>query len=370
MEDPRIRQLAKVITTYSTEIRKGEKALIELYDQATPLTKAVIEEIYNAGGKPFLRTYDHKLVRTLMMGLDRELAEIMALHDRELMREMDVYIGIRAFENTSELSDIPGSSLETFMKHYMKPVHMEERVPNTRWVVLRYPNDSMAQISRMSTEGFEDFFFEACLVDYGKMGKYLVPLTGIMERTENVRIKGPGTDLSFSIKNIPVIPCHGRRNIPDGEVYTAPVRDSINGIITYNAPSPFNGFIFENVSFEFEKGQIIRASANNTGKLEEILDTDPGARYIGEFSLGVNPKILNPMGDTLFDEKIAGSFHLTPGNCYDTAPNGNSSSIHWDLVCIQRDEYGGGEIYFDDVLIRKDGLFTLKELEGLNPDRW
>lgn len=370
MEDPRVRQLAKVITTYSTKIRKGDRVLIELFDQAADLTKAVIDEIYQAGGKPFMRIYDHKLSRSLLMGLDRDLAEMMALHDRELMKEMDVYIGIRASENTSELSDIPQSSLDTFMKYYIKPVHLDERVPHTRWVVMRYPNDSMAQMSRMSTEAFEDFFFEACLVDYERMGKCLGPLKEIMERTENVNIKGPGTDLSFSIRNIPVVPCHGSNNIPDGEVYTAPVRDSINGTITYNTPSPFNDFIFENVSFEFEKGRIIRASANNTKKLEQILDTDPGARYIGEFALGVNPKILHPMGDTLFDEKIAGSFHLTPGNCYDTAPNGNSSAIHWDLVSIQRTEYGGGEIYFDDVLIRKDGLFTLSELEGLNPDRW
>ncbi|HPI98880.1 MAG TPA: aminopeptidase, partial [Synergistales bacterium] len=174
-----------------------------------------------------------------------------------------------------------------------------------------YPNDSMAQMSRMSTEAFEDFFFETCLVDYERMGKCMKPLAEIMQRTETVTINGPGTDLSFSIRNIPVVPCHGRRNIPDGEVYTAPVRDSVNGTITYNTPSLFHGFIFENIFFEFENGKIIHATSNNSEKLEHILDTDPGARYIGEFALGVNPKILQPMGDTLFDEEIAGSFHLT-----------------------------------------------------------
>ena len=160
-----------------------------------------------------------------------------------------------------------------------------------------------------------------------------------------------------------------RRNIPDGEVYTAPVKDSINGTLTYNTPAVFQGFTFENISFRFENGKIVEATANDTERINEVLNTDEGARYIGEFAIGVNPYILKPMKDTLFDEKIMGSFHFTPGNCYEEeAPNGNSSAIHWDLVCIQTPEYGGGEIYFDDVLIRKDGRFVVKELECLNPE--
>jgi len=370
LKDPRIRKLAKLLLEYSVELDQGEKVLVELFDQTTDLAKAVLEEIYHAHGQPFLRIYDNRLLRTLLLGMDQGLAENMALHDRALMKEMDVYIAIRGMENTSELSDIPESSMQTFMKHYIKPVHMEERVPNTRWVVMRYPNSSMAQMARMSTEGFEDFFFEACLVDYSRMEKQLEPLKELMEKTDRVTIRGPGTDLEFSIKDIPVIPCHGKRNIPDGEIFTAPVRNSVNGRLSYNTPSPLSGFIYEKVTFEFRDGKIIKATANDTEKINKVLDTDEGARYIGEFALGVNPRIMKPLGDTLFDEKIAGSFHFTPGNCYDTAPNGNSSAIHWDLVCIQREDYGGGEIYFDDELIRKDGIFTLEELEGLNPDKW
>lgn len=341
-----------------------------MFDQGKALAKAVIEEIYKVKAKPFLRIYDHKLMRTVISGADEELATNMALHDRELMKDMDAYIAIRSMENTSELSDVPESSMETFMNHYIKPVHMEERVPNTNWVVMRYPNDSMAQLAKMSTEGFEDFFFDACLVDYSRMEKQLEPLKELMENTERVTIKGPGTDLEFSIKDIPVIPCHGKRNIPDGEVFTAPVRDSVNGTLSYNTPSSHNGFIYENITFEFRDGKIVKAAANNCEKINKVLDTDEGARYIGEFSLGVNPKILHPMMDTLFDEKIAGSFHMTPGNCYEEAPNGNSSAIHWDLVCIQRKDYGGGDIYFDDVLVRKDGLFVIDKLMNLNPDKW
>ena len=156
-------------------------------------------------------------------------------------------------------------------------------------------------------------------------------------------------------------------NIPDGEVYTAPVKNSVNGFITYNTPSIQSGVTYENIRLEFVKGKIVNATANDTEKLNKVLDTDEGARYIGEFAIGVNPYITTPMKDTLFDEKIKGSFHFTPGNSYDDAFNSNHSAIHWDLVCIQTPEYGGGEIWFDDCLIRKDGFFVISELEGLNP---
>jgi aminopeptidase len=370
LEDPRIRRLARLLVEYSVDLEKQEKVLVEMFDNGSALAKAVIEEIYRVKAKPFLRIYDHKLMRTIISGADEDLAANMALHDRELMKDMDAYIGIRSMENASELSDIPESSMETFVNYYMKPVLMEERVPNTKWVVMRYPNDSMAQLAKMSTESFENFYFDACLVDYSRMEKQLEPLKELMKKTERVTIKGPGTDLEFSIKDIPVIPCHGKRNIPDGEVFTAPVRESVNGTLSYNTPSSHNGFIYENITFEFRDGKIVKATANNSEKINNVLDTDEGARYIGEFSLGVNPRILHPMMDTLFDEKIAGSFHMTPGNCYEEAPNGNSSAIHWDLVCIQRKDYGGGDIYFDDVLVRKDGLFVTDRLMNLNPDRW
>jgi aminopeptidase len=185
-----------------------------------------------------------------------------------------------------------------------------------------------------------------------------------MNATDKVRIKSPGTDLTFSIKDIPCVKCDGTRNIPDGEVYTAPVRESLNGTITYNTPSLYDGVVYNKIALTFENGKIIKATAEaNAEKLNQILDTDEGARYVGEFAVGLNPFILHPMKDTLFDEKIAGSIHLTPGQCYDEAPNGNQSAIHWDLVLIQRSDYGGGEIWFDDKLIRKDGIFTDPKLE-------
>ena len=246
-----------------------------------------------------------------------------------------------------------------YRQYYWGPIHLAERCNHTKWSVLRYPNDAMAQLAGVSTEEYEDFYFRACLVDYEKMGRAMEHLEALMDRTDKVRIVGPGTDISFSIKDIPAIKCAGGCNIPDGEVYTAPVRDSINGVITYNTPSEYNGFTFENVRLTFKDGKIVDCDGNDKERLEKVFNTDEGARYVGEFAIGVNPYITKPMNNILFDEKIAGSIHFTPGNCYEDAPNGNKSAIHWDLVLIMTPEYGGGEIWFDDVLIRKDGRFLL-----------
>jgi aminopeptidase len=150
------------------------------------------------------------------------------------------------------------------------------------------------------------------------------------------------------------------------------VRDSVNGVISYNTPSIKDGYTFEGITFTFKDGKIITARAGSedaTRRLNKILDADEGAHYVGEFSFGVHPLITQPMCETLFDEKICGSIHFTPGNAYDDCDNGNRSSVHWDLVLIQRVEYGGGEIWFDDVLIRKDGIFVHPDLLSLNPDR-
>jgi aminopeptidase len=247
----------------------------------------------------------------------------------------------------------------------MRPVQ-DQRVKRTKWVVLRWPTPSMAQLAGMSTEAFEDFYFEVCTLDYRKLLPGMKTLQRLMEKTDRVDIKGPDTDLHFSIKGIPAVICGGDRNIPDGEVFSCPVRDSVEGHVTFSAPSIYQGIAFDGIRLEFKNGKVVDATSNETKKLNKILDSDPGARYIGEFSLGFNPRILHPMRDILFDEKIAGSFHFTPGQAYEEADNGNRSQVHWDMVSIQRPEYGGGEIYFDGKLIRKNGVFLPKQLSSLN----
>jgi aminopeptidase len=366
--DQRNEVLAHNLINYSCQLKKGEKVLIEVRGvDAADLGRLCVKEAYKIGALPYIKLYSEQIDREFLLGASKEQTDLLAEVDRLQMKNMDAYIGIRATQNINELSDIPADKMEINKKHYLVPVHFEERITK-KWVVLRYPNQSMAQLAGMSLEAFSEFYYNVCNLDYGKMSKAMDSLVSLMERTDKVRITGKGTDLSFSIKDISVVKCAGDRNIPDGEVFTAPVKDSVNGVISYNAPSLYDGFTYENVVLTFENGKIVDAKANDSERINKIFDADEGARYIGEFAIGVNPYILKPMTDILFDEKIMGSFHFTPGNAYDSAFNGNKSSVHWDLVCIQTPEYGGGEIYFDDVLIRKDGMFVLPELECLNPE--
>lgn len=368
MVDERIRTLAKNLVNYSVKLKENENILIDLGgEDCYPLGNEIVKAVYEAKGNPFLKIEDSNIKATLIKGANKEMLKIMKEHDLEQMKKMDAYIAVRASKNISNLVNVPNEQMELYEKEYMDDV-LNERVDNTKWVILRYPNDSMAQLAAMNTEEFEDFYFNVCNLDYAKMDKAMDSLKDLIGRTDKVHIVGPGTDLSFSIKGMGAIKCAGECNIPDGEVYTAPIRNSVNGKISYNALSTYRNFTFTDVVLEFKDGKIINATANNTQKINEILDSDEGARYIGEFALGVNPYVTKPMNDILFDEKIAGSFHFTPGRAYKDMNNGNISSIHWDLVCIQTEEWGGGEIYFDDVLIRKNGRFVLPELECLNPE--
>ena len=365
--DPRIKELAYNLINYSCSLQPKEKVMIHVFgNSAYPLAKQLVKEAYAAGAYPYIQLEDYTINRELMLQCSEEQLQLKADLEMAQMKQMDAYIGIRASDNIAELSDVPQEQLQ--LHTAMNNDVLNERVNNTKWVVLRYPNNSMAQLANTSLEDFEDFYFNVCNLDYAKMSRAMDKLVDLMNRTDKVRITGEGTDLTFSIKDIPAIKCDGKCNIPDGEVYTAPVRDSVNGTIRYNTPSVFQGFTYENIQFTFKDGKIIEATANDTEKINAVLNMDEGCRYLGEFAIGVNPYILNPMKDTLFDEKIMGSIHLTPGRCYEDAFNGNDSKIHWDLVYIQTPAYGGGDIYFDDVLIRRDGVFVLEELQCLNSE--
>lgn len=367
MINENIKKLSDLLVNYSTELKKDEKILIEYEGNCClPLVKQLIRDVYKAGANPFVKIRETKISREIMMECNEKQLKLMDDQFMNILMDMDAYIAVRAPGNTAELADVPGEKMSMYNR-YTSP-SLEYRVNNLKWCILRYPNDSMAQLAGTSVESFAEFYFNVCTMDYKKMSKAMDHLKELMDRTDRVELKGPNLDLSFSIKGVGAVKCDGKMNIPDGEVYTAPVRDSMNGSITYNTPSEIEGFTYENVHFEIEKGKIVRATANDTERINKYLDTDEGARYFGEFAIGVNPYVLEPMKDILFDEKICGSFHLTPGMCYEDAPNGNKSSIHWDLVMIQRAEYGGGEIYFDGRLIRKDGLFVIPRLEGLNPE--
>ncbi len=368
MIDPRVNTLARNLVNQSLRVKAGEKVLVESIGAQKEFVVSLTREIAAAGALPFVNLRDPAVNRALLQSATEEQLRFWAAYDGLQMDGMDCYIGVRASDNLSEMSDVPAEKLDLYARFYQDPVHMQKRLKNTRWVVLRYPTPSMAQSANSSTEAFEDFYFDVCCLDYARMGRAMKPLVELMQKTDQVHILGPGTDLRFSIRGLPAIPCAGECNIPDGEVFTAPVRESVSGVLQYNTPSLRDGFTFENIRFEFKNGRIVKATANDTERINKLLDVDEGARYVGEFSFGVNPYINRAMKDTLFDEKIAGSFHFTPGAAYDDCDNGNKSAAHWDLVCIQTPEYGGGEIWFDGVLIRKDGRFVPKELQGLNPE--
>ncbi|MEK3741819.1 aminopeptidase [Brevibacillus sp. FSL K6-0770] len=365
MLDSRLTRLANVLVNYSTRVQPEDRVLIEAIEVDMSMVKELVKAAQQAGGHPFVNLRDRTVQRQLLLGGTAEQFRAEAEIDRYQMEKMDAVIIIEGGHNINELADVPEEQMKlaaTFASQ-VRQVRLHKK-----WVYLRYPHPAMAQLANTSTEAFEQFYFDVCTMDYARMAKAMQPLKELMEQTDRVKIIGPGTELAFSIKGIPAVLCAGDKNVPDGEVFTAPVRDSVNGVITFNAPSPYQGFTFEHVRLEFAQGKIVQATANDTKRLTDILNTDEGARYIGEFALGVNPYIREPMRDILFDEKIDGSFHFTPGQCYDAASNGNNSTIHWDMVSIQRPEYGGGEIWFDDRLIRKDGRFVLAELEALNPE--
>ncbi|HNU98998.1 MAG: aminopeptidase [Verrucomicrobia bacterium] len=367
MTDPRYPQLARLLVEYSTALEKGDRVLLDMIDVPDEMVVALMRAARQVGAVPVVEVRHTRVTREVMRETSPDHARL--LRDIELfrMRKMQAYIVIRGAANANEAADVRSDRLQLFSKT-LRPV-LDYRLSKTRWVVLRWPTPSMAQAANMSTEAFEDFYFDVCTANYPRMARAMVPLAKRMQCADQVRLKGPGTDLVFSIKGIGAKPCNGLRNIPDGECFSCPTLKSANGVIQFNTPTLYAGTRFENIRLELKEGRIVKATGSNEKKLNEILDTDPGARRIGEFSLGFHPRILNPMCDILFDEKIAGSLHFTPGQAYEDCGNGNKSAVHWDMVLIQRPEWGGGEVWFDGELIRKDGLFLPKDLRPLNPDR-
>ena len=366
MTDSRFAKLADLLVNYSTDMKKGENVLLDMIDVPDEFTVELMRAVRAAGATPIVEVRHSRITREVLKATDAKHAKLV--HDIELrrMKKMAAYIAIRGAHNATESADVPTEKLALYSK-ILRPVQ-NYRVNKTKWCVLRWPTPSMAQSANMSTEAFENFYFDVCTMDYRKMAKAMIPLEKRMTNADRVRLTGPGTDLTFSIKGIGARKCEGIRNIPDGECFSCPVKTSVNGVIQYNTPTLYSGTKFENIRLEFKDGKVIKASGSNAKRLNEILDTDAGARYVGEFALGFNPYIQSPMCDILFDEKIAGSLHFTPGQAYEDCDNGNRSAVHWDMVLIQRKEWGGGEVWFDDELIRKDGIFLPKDLQPLNPD--
>ncbi|NVN90203.1 MAG: aminopeptidase [Desulfuromonadales bacterium] len=366
MKDPRVARFAEILIDYSTRVRKGDVVLINAAGlEAVPLVKELYDLCLNRGAKYVEYCFSvPEIDRDFYNLATKQQLAHFPQHKLDFYKTLTVYIGIAAGDNTMVMANARQEAVVAYQK-LTKPL-IDQRVKHTRWVVTRYPTHAAAQDAKMSLEEYEDYLFSACCIDWAQESRKQDRLKKLIDKTDRIRIVAPDTDLSFSIKGLPGIKCDGRLNMPDGEVFSAPVRDSVEGYIRYNCPSIYQGKEFNGVRFEFSRGRIVAASADAGmgAALNKILDTDEGARYIGEFSLGINPGIRRPMRNTLFDEKIFGSIHLTPGQAYDECDNGNRSAVHWDLVKILAD---GGEIWFDDVLIQKDGFFVHQNLLDLNP---
>jgi aminopeptidase len=371
VKDPRFNSLADVLIKYSTHLKKGEKVLIEATDAPVSITRELVRVAREAEADPIVSIKDTRVERALRLNASESQMRFIGEIEAHRMKGVDAYIGIRGDYNISELSDVPEAQQQLYLEHVWKPVHLNIRCSQTRWVVLRWPHPTMAQQSGMSTEAFEDIFFNVCTVDYSRMAAAMVPLVERMNRAEDVHITGPGTDLHISLAGMEAIACDGKHNVPDGEVAIGPVRESAEGTVQFNTRTMHHGIIHENVRLELKQGKIVDATSSNTGHLNDVLDHDENARYLGELAFGVNPYITEPILDVLFDEKICGSFHIAPGDAfvYDLpADNGNRSVIHWDIVCLQDARFGGGRIELDGELIRENGLFIPEDLQALNPE--
>jgi len=365
----KLKILAHTIVNYSVKVQKGEKVLI-IYEtlEPRPLVKEIVKEIIKVGGEPYARVYDEEIDALIMENDNINIVNELKDQKQYDVDHYDVFIKISYNTNDYETKN-KNEEIRKKLGAITKDID-NIRINERKWTILNYPSLLDAYRMKMKNDEFKEYALDVMNINYESMNEDIKPLKELMEKTDKVRIVSPDTELTFSIKGMKAIACTGTSNIPDGELYTAPLKESVNGYITFNTPSPYNGKVFNNVRLDFKDGKIVKAtSSEGDEKINEILDTDEGARYIGEFSLGFNPKITKPMGDILYDEKIMGSLHFTPGQAYQESYNGNDSAIHWDMVLIQRKDYGGGEIYFDDVLIRKDGIFVLEELKPLNYDK-
>ena len=363
MYTKRDKQLAEKILNFSCELKEGQNVMLQLVGlNGIELLRALAETAREMKATPFIQVNDTEIQRLLVESGDRSFWKKQAQIDQlPLMKQMDAFVGIRASQNIYEQSKASKEANDAYSDEFLKPVHFEERVNNTNWVVLRYPSPAFAMNARMPTERFRDFYYEACLLDYAQLAEAMKPLEERLRDTDMIQLKGEGTDIQFSVKGQNWIPCFGKRNIPDGELFSSPILSSVDGEITYSA-SVYQGKPFDYVWLKVRDGVVIDFDSSNNEQLEEILDTDSGARQFGEFSFGLNPIIEKPMRDILFDEKIYGSNHLTLGNDYEIAPNGNESNIHWDLVCI------GADVYLDGEKIREGRTFIKEDLQGLNPE--
>jgi len=372
MTDPRIEKLADVLVNYSVTVRPGDKVLVQGDAPAGSLIKAVYAKVLQAGG--------HPLMLVSLPGVDelyfRYASDEQLQHVPEpvklAMETYDVRISIRGTENTKVLSGVDPARLvlrNRAQTDLMKTFMQRSASGELRWTTTLFPTNAYAQDAETSLSDYEDFVYGACLgaclpdMDdptgyWHRFSAWQQKIVDWLKGKERVHVIGPETDLHLSVAGRVFINCDGHKNMPDGEVFTGPVEDSVEGHVHFSYPAIHQGREVAGVRLWFEGGRVVKASAEkNENFLLSTLDTDEGSRYVGEFAVGTNKGITRFTRQILFDEKINGSFHMALGAGYPETGSKNESAIHWDMICDMRD---GGEIWVDDELLYKDGRFVIE----------
>jgi aminopeptidase len=356
MSDPRWNNLADVLINYSTVTKPGEKVLITMMEIDTlPLARAVHAEVVKAGGLPQVEFQSAYLERDLMLYGNQEQLDWVPELNAYGMEWADVYIGLRGARNPHEFTGIAPQKITAHKRAMGKVSAMRNEL--TRWVLVRVPNESFAQQAETSLEEMMDFFFNATLRDWAEESKRYHELMEVFQAAEEVRIVGRETDLRFSTKDRIYEAADGHLNMPDGEIFTAPVDDSAEGHIYFEFPGVYVGQQIEGIRLELSGGEVVKASAeSNEELLHELLRMDEGAKRLGEFGVGTNFGITRFSYDILYDEKIGGTIHLALGRAYAENKGINQSALHWDIVKDLREE---GEIYLDGKSVFEKGQFLV-----------
>ena len=351
MVDDRITKVAKLLIDYSTRTKNGDRVLIRADASAKELALEVYKQALLRGAHPWIRAELPGAKYVFFKHASDEQLGFVPDHDMTEIKNTDVYISLGAPSNVKELSSIDPARISARMKA-SKEVN-EWRVEKTRWVIFAYPTEAYAQEAEMSLTEFEDFVFNACLIDWAEVSKKLQILKQNVDAADKVEIVSPDTRLEFSVKGRKGVAASGDKNMPDGEFFTSVVEDSVNGNIHFDVPAVWYGNVVEGTTLTFEKGKVVSAkAAKNQAFLEKILATDEGAKRIGEFGIGFNYGITKSVKLILFDEKIGGTVHFALGRGYKQTLSQNDSAVHWDMI---KDLRKDGEIYFDGKLVMKNG---------------
>ncbi len=367
MRDPRVQGLARVLTEYSLELEPGQVCVIQGGVAAEPLIQAIYEQVLEAGAHPIVDLAMEGAQAAFYARASDEQLDWIAPTQRWAMENADARIRVLSDTNTRELSSVPPER-QTRRQKAMHPLmqRMMERsaAEELRWNVTLFPTNAYASAASMSLADYEDFYYQACLADrsdpvaaWRQAADETNRLAEWIQGREEVRIEGPGTDLTLNVAGRYFKPADGKYNMPDGEFFTGPHEDSAEGEVTFHLPATYSGREVAGVRFRFEGGRVVDASAERGEDfLIEVLDTDDGARRLGELGIGTNFGITAGTGEILLDEKIGGTIHLAVGASYPETGGVNESAVHWDMICDLR---RGGSIKVDGEVLQRDGRFVV-----------